>query len=99
MAVMGFLVYMRQSFYWWPIHPIGYITTGLGSGIWFSVFLGWLIKARVLKYAGGEGYRKLIPLFVGLFVGEYVAAAFWSVIGALDGLMKFDVLALQTLSF
>lgn len=99
MAVMAFLVYMRQAFYWWPIHPIGYITTGISRGLWFSVFLGWLIKTRVLKYSGGEGYKRLVPLFIGLFVGEYVAAAFWVVVGAIAGRVRIFVLFLEAQSF
>lgn len=99
MAVMGALVYMRNAFYWWPIHPIGFITMGLNSGIWFSVFLGWLIKTRVLKYGGGDGYKRLVPLFIGLFAGQYVSAAFWSVVGAVVGRMQVFVLHLESLSF
>jgi hypothetical protein len=99
MAIMGLLVYMRQAFYWWPIHPIGYITTGLNRGIWFSVFLGWLIKTRVLKYSGGEGYKQMVPLFVGLFVGEYVSAGIWAIVGVFAGRMRFFLLHLEKLSF
>jgi hypothetical protein len=90
---------VRQNFYWWPIHPIGYVTTGLNGGIWFLAFLGWLIKTRVLKYAGGEGYKKLIPFFFGLFAGDYAAAGFWAIVGAFVGAMRFNVLRLESLSF
>ncbi len=83
--VMSLLLYLRSAFYWWPLHPIGYITTGIGSGLWFSVWIGWFIKRSVLKYGGGAAFQKLIPFFIGLFVGHLFMAAFWIVVGLFAG--------------
>lgn len=84
-GVMGFLLLMRRAFYWWPIHPIGYIAAQVDRGIWFSVFVGWLVKRTVLKYGGGEGYKRLVPFFIGIFVGQYMMTAFWYLVGILVG--------------
>jgi hypothetical protein len=83
--VMGLLLYLRRAFYWWPIHPIGYIATGISRGLWFSVFLGWTIKRTILKYGGGDGFKRSIPFFVGLFVGQYIMAALWYMVGVAVG--------------
>lgn len=83
--MMSGLLYLRSAFYWWRLHPIGYITTDIGQGLWFSDWLGWLIKRSVLKYEGGAAFQRLIPFFIGLFVGQLFMAAFWIVIGLLDG--------------
>jgi hypothetical protein len=48
---------------------------------------------------GGRLNKKLIPFFLGLFVGEYAAAGFWALVGAFAGAMRFNVLSLETLSF
>ena len=39
----------------------------------------------MLKYEGGAAFQRLIPFFIGLFVGHLFMAAFWIVIGLLDG--------------
>ena len=84
-AVMSVLLYMRRAFYWWPLHPIGYVTSGIGQGLWFSVWMGWFIKRTVLKYGGGGAFQRLIPFFVGLFVGHLGMATFWILVGLLAG--------------
>jgi hypothetical protein len=80
-AVMGGLLVMRRSFYWWPIHPIGYIAAQVHKGIWFSVFVGWFVKRSILKYGGGEGYKRMLPFFIGLFAGQYAMTIFWYLVG------------------
>ena len=84
-AVMGFLLLMRRGFYWWPIHPIGYVASQVHRGIWFSVLVGWFVKRAILKYGGGEGYKRLVPFFIGLFAGQYLMTAFWYLVGMLGG--------------
>lgn len=84
-GVMILLLYLRSAFYWWPLHPIGYVTTGIGNGLWFSVWIGWFIKRSVLKYGGGNAFQKLIPFFIGLFAGHLFMAALWIVVGLFAG--------------
>ena len=83
--VMAFLLYMRRTFYWWPLHPIGYVATGINRGLWFSVLIGWSIKRAVLKYSGGEAFKRLTGFFVGLFFGQFAMAALWRIVGLLLG--------------
>jgi hypothetical protein len=80
---MGFLLFMRYRFLWWPLHPIGYVVgvTYAPHHLWFSVLAGWLIKVCVLKFGGLGAYRRYRPFFLGLIVGEYFMAAFWSLLG------------------
>ena len=69
---MGLLMYARHHFLWWPVHylgfPIGATLTIIWT--WFSIFIGWVLKALVLKYGGVTLYRKLRPLFLGLILGH-----------------------------
>ncbi|OGG47860.1 MAG: hypothetical protein A3F84_03075 [Candidatus Handelsmanbacteria bacterium RIFCSPLOWO2_12_FULL_64_10] len=91
-AVMAFLLSMRRAFYWWPIHPIGYITTGIHRGLWFSIFIGWFIKRTVLKYGGGDAFKHLIGFFIGLFAGQFGMAALWYLVGLIAGEVGFGIL-------
>ena len=91
-VAMAFLLYMRRTFYWWPLHPIGYIALGIGRGLWFSVLVGWFIKSTVLKYGGGDAFKRLIGFFIGLFVGQFVLAAVWYIVGFALGEAEVHIL-------
>lgn len=83
------LAYLRLTFVWWPFHPIGYLIlqTYPGGMLWFSFFLGWMAKLIIVKLGGHTLYVGLRPLFLGMIVGESVAAGFWLVtsLGLLAG--------------
>jgi hypothetical protein len=51
--VMMVLVVCYHRFYWWPIHPIGYLTAYSSAMriLWFSFFAGWLFNAFVCAMA------------------------------------------------
>lgn len=85
---MAFLLFMRYRFLWWPLHPIGYVVgvTYAPHHLWFSILTGWLIKVLILKLGGLGSYRRYRPFFLGLIVGEYFMAAFWSLLGMFTGI-------------
>ena len=43
--------------------------------------VAWLIKIVVLRYGGSSVYRRLIPLFLGLILGDFVTASAWAMYG------------------
>lgn len=66
----------------WPFHPIGLLIANswfLGMA-WTSIFVGWLLKILILKYAGAQGYRLARPVFIGMIVGEVFAAIIWAAV-------------------
>jgi hypothetical protein len=66
----------------WPIAPVGFLLV-FTWGIWkiaFSVFLGWLIKLLIVKYGGSRLYTAAKPFFIGLILGEAMAAGLWSAV-------------------
>jgi len=81
------LAVLRASFSWFGLHPIGFAvgSVWLMNRLWFSVFLAWLIKALVLRYGGPLVYKKVVPFFLGLVLGQYTAAAFWFVVDLCTG--------------
>jgi len=54
-----------------------------GKMVWFSLLLGWAIKALMVKFGGTRLLRTAKPLFIGLIVGEAFAAMTWLGITAL----------------
>ncbi len=66
------LVISRMRFAWFPLHPLGYIMWSpyVMYAFWFSIFLGWLFKVIITRFGGPETYKRLIPAFLGLTLGD-----------------------------
>ena len=84
---MGFvfsLQLMHTYFLWWPLHASGYVLSGAAWGgliyFWFPVMLSWLIKYLILKFAGWNTHRKMIPFFLGLVLGDYIPRSVLSIV-------------------
>ena len=73
---------LRFSFAWWPIQPLALVVVNVYAmeRIAFSVFLGWLCKAVIIRLGGANLLKKSRTFFIGLVIGEAAAAAFWLVI-------------------
>lgn len=91
-AVVGllfaiFLGAMRMSFAWWPLHPVGYATCSSWSmeKLWACIFVAWAAKLIITRYGGAPAYRKAIPFFVGLVLGEFVVNSLWTIWGVMTG--------------
>ena len=88
-----FLMAMQRRFIWWPFHPGGY-ALGASWGmihVWTSIFVGWAIKGVILKYGGLRMYRKGVPFFIGVILGDQVIGCTWSIIGAVLGIPTYGV--------
>jgi len=84
---MAFLMFMRYRLLWWPIHPVAYPISAvwLMECLWFSIFLAWIIKAVLTRYGGNKIYKASKPFFLGLILGQLVAAGLWFVIDLITG--------------
>ena len=87
--IMGGLMTARHYLIWWPFHPLGFaVSTGwVMNSIWFSIFLAWLIKVLALKYGGPRTYALTRPFFIGIVLGQFVAAGLWLVIDGFTGMV------------
>ncbi len=86
-----FLSAMRSRFSGFPFHPLGYC---IGPGLiwlWFPFFLAWLIKFFILRYGGLRLYRRAVPFFLGLVLGDYVSGAVWSLIGVFGDMPAYQI--------
>ena len=86
-AVMLGLSWLRHTFLWWPLHPIGFAVGGtyMAFFAWSSMCVGWLLKLTILRYGGARLYNKLRPLFLGMVLGEVTHQGIWMVIDYLSG--------------
>jgi len=86
-VVLGFVItialsFLKRRFVAWPLYPVGYaVSYGWAiSWMWFSIFLGWAAKKTILVSGGIGAYRRAIPLFIGLVLGQFVAGSLWAVV-------------------
>lgn len=86
-GLTGAMLLLRAKFMWWVPNPIGYLVCGSWpiTEIWFSVFLGWLARFCVMTFLGTTGYRRLLPFFLGLVLGQAVIATFWTAVSFATG--------------
>jgi hypothetical protein len=86
-VLMVVFMIVRTRVFWFP-HPIGYVTWMHPTPmevLWFSLLLGWFLKWAIVKYGGFRVYGQMKRFFVGLVVGEVLAAAFWiTIFGVTD---------------
>lgn len=76
---------IRMRFIWFPLHPVGFLVSSSWAmnPFWFSIFVSWAIKSALLRYGGLKLYRKNVPLFLGLILGEFIADSGVSIAGTL----------------
>src|SRR5262249_29114067 len=86
-AVTAMLGWLRMRFLWFPLHPVGYLAANSwGMHInWASFTLGWLIKVFVTRYGGLPLYRRLLPFFLGMIVGDTLHEGFWGLVTWVTG--------------
>ncbi len=87
-AVAGGLQYASLTMPKWPLHPVGMLLsyTWYGHTVWMSVAVGWLLRVVLILFGGVRLYRKLRPLFIGLIIGEVLAAIIWF---SVSGILAF----------
>ncbi len=73
---------LRLRFLWFPLHPVGYLAANSwGMHInWASFLIGWLLKSLITRYGGLSLYTRLLPLFLGLIVGDIVHESLWGIV-------------------
>ncbi len=72
------LAWLRTRFLWWPFHPIGYaVTPGFSY-----VFVGWLARLVIFQLGGSKLYRRALPFFLGLIIGDFAMRVFWGALGS-----------------
>jgi hypothetical protein len=94
--VMGLLSILYHRFYWWPLHPIGYLMVYSSAMkiLWLSFFIGWMFNALCMRYGGISLFTKMRYFFVGLIMGDFLMGGTWAVIGFFTETGGYQVLPL-----
>jgi hypothetical protein len=81
------LVLLRQTFPWWPFHPISFTITATFQAnlVWLPLLIAWVIKGVVLRTGGRSLYVRFLPFFYGLILGQAVFGSFWSFVSVVTG--------------
>jgi hypothetical protein len=87
-AITGALMLAQYRFLWWPFHYLGYPISCVFGRMWLGVFVAWMIKGVILKYGGITLFSRLRPFFLGLILGEAVAAGFWVIVDSFTGMQN-----------
>ncbi len=84
-AVVWVLSALRMRYVWFALHPVGYVVSSSWAmnPFWFSIFLGWAVKAAVVRGGGLRAYQRSIPLFLGMILGEFLVDGAFSLAGTL----------------
>lgn len=74
---------LKTRFLWWPIHPIGYAVSGSWSMqlLWCPMLIAWVTKTIVTRYGGHRSMKYLIPIALGLMLGDITGGCFWALLG------------------
>ena len=73
----------RTSFVGWPLHPVAYALSASWSihVVWTPMLIAWISKSAVLRYGGLRMYRRAVPFFYGLILGQSIVGCAWSLTG------------------
>jgi len=77
------LLLLRWRFIQFPLHPVGYVVSSWWTftGLWFPLLISWTVKRILLSTGGVRLYRRAIPFFIGLVIGDVIVASVISILG------------------
>jgi hypothetical protein len=81
-GIVLLLTYARTVWFGFPLHPIGYLfatSYALEWGMWNVIMVTWLVKALIVRYGGLNLYRRAVPFFLGLALGDAVTHLVWGI--------------------
>ena len=80
---MGAIALGRLMMNGFPLHPIGLLllNTYPVQMMWFSILVAWALKWAILRWGGAKLFTKAQPFFMGLLVGDSLAAIIWIIVG------------------
>jgi hypothetical protein len=92
-AITSALSFLRMRLTWWPFHPVGYAlaNTSTMASTWVPFLIAWLCKALVLRYGGMRLYRRSLPFFLGLILGDFLNGGFWTLLGCFTPINVYPI--------
>ena len=80
MLITVTLATLRTRLLWFPLHPLGFALSGTWTMtvFWFPCLVAWLLKVVILRYGGMKLYALARPFFLGMVLGEFTTAIFFT---------------------
>jgi hypothetical protein len=72
MVVVFYIANLRLS--WWPFHPVGFVLAQIRmfDWLWLPMAIAAISKSMLLRAGGLKMYKRAMPFFLGLVLGDYV---------------------------
>jgi hypothetical protein len=93
MIIALVLTVLRQRFIGFPLHPGGFVmaTNWAAELMWLPMLIAWAVKSLILRSGGVKGYRRALPFFMGLILGDFVIGGLWMLVGWLFQVPVYSV--------
>ena len=82
---------LQTRYTWLWLHPLGYCAGPGLIWVWFPFMIAWIVKSLIIRYGGRTSYRKAIPFFLGLVLGDYISGSLWAIIGPLFNFEGYQI--------
>lgn len=86
------LLFFRLRYFGFPLHPIGYAISSSWSIhlVWLPLLIAWTLKSLTMRYGGLRSYRRFVPFFLGLILGDCVMGSVWALISLLWNVRTYN---------
>jgi hypothetical protein len=86
------LMFLRLRFVGFPLHPIGYAVASAWAIniVWLPMVIAWIFKGLTMRYGGLRAYRRFLPLFLGLILGDCVMGCLWGLLSLLLNMRTYN---------
>ncbi len=68
-----------------PLHPLAFaVTSSYQIGlVWLPLTIAWVLKVTLLRFGGLSAFRRSLPFFWGMMIGQFVVGSLWNILGTL----------------
>jgi len=75
----------------WPFHPLGFAVSSSWEMnlVWVPLMIAWLAKLLILRYGGLELFRRAVPFFYGLILGQFVVGSILNIYSIARGIPSY----------
>jgi len=87
-AIAFFLETLRLNLPGLPFHPLGFAVSSSWEMnlVWVPLAIAWLVKLVILRYGGLKLFRRALPFFYGLILGQFVVGSLLNLISIALGI-------------
>lgn len=82
---------MQARYTWLWFHPLGYCVGPWLYWVWFPFLIAWVLKYLIVRYGGHRLYRRMMPAFLGLTLGDYLIGSIWAVLGPALNIQGYQI--------